>query len=158
MSFRLLACVTASIVIAFSGTVLAQEQDSVLEMKRIQVLLAVINAELKSDLDQVLLLQEAIRANAQPPLEAQGRSPDAVYYDDVAAAKRRAIQRETAINARLDAILARTADLEAKKQPLLERIRELSLIPEVQAAKPPTAPRPDYDMSNVPAPTAPAVP
>jgi hypothetical protein len=135
MSMRLVACLAASLFIVLSASALAQEQENVLEMKRIQALLAVINSELKTDLDQILLLQEAIRANAQPPLEAQGRSPDAVMFEDVAAAKRRAIQRETAINARLDAILARSADLDAKKQPLLERIRELSLVPQAPAAK-----------------------
>ncbi len=104
-------------------------------MKRLQTMLSVINAELKSDLDQILVLQEAIKANSRAPLEAQGRSPDTVSYEEVAAAQRRAIQRETAINSRLDAILARSAELDAKKQPLLERIRELSSTPQVPEAK-----------------------
>jgi hypothetical protein len=99
-------------------------------MKRLQVLLSVINSEVKSDLDQMLVLQEAITANARTPLDLQrGRSPDAVLFDDAAAAQRRAIERETAINARLDAILARNAALDAKKQPLMERVLELSVAP-----------------------------
>jgi hypothetical protein len=47
---------------------------------------------------------------------------DTVSYDDIAAVQRRGIQRETTINARLDAILARSAALGAKKVALLERI------------------------------------
>ena len=141
MSMRLVACLAASLSIVFSGSLFAQEQGSVLEITRLQVLLSVINLELKSDLDQMLVLQEAIRANARMPLEAQGRSPDAVSFDDVAAAQRRAIQRETAINARLDALLARSAALDAMKQPLLERIRELGVLPQPPAAKLETTPR-----------------
>jgi len=138
---RLVACLAALLSIVFSGSLFAQEQGSVLEITRLQVLLSVINLELKSDLDQMLVLQEAIRANARMPLEAQGRSPDAVSFDDVAAAQRRAIQRETAINARLDALLARSAALDAMKQPLLERIRELGVLPQPPAAKLETTPR-----------------
>jgi len=114
-----------------SMTVRAQELDSPSEINRIQALLTVLNAELKADLDQVLLLQEAIKANAKAPLEAQGRSPDAVSYEEVAAAQRRAIQRESAITARLDAILVRSAALDETKQMLLERIRELSHLPQL---------------------------
>ena len=66
-------------------------------------------------LDRFLKLEEAIKVNARTPLEAQGRSPDPVLYDDVAAAQRRAIQRETAMNARLDALLARSVTLDARK-------------------------------------------
>ncbi|MGA7178479.1 MAG: hypothetical protein WBX11_02675 [Thiobacillaceae bacterium] len=136
MSIRFLACLAASLCIFFSGSVLAQEQGSVLEMKQLQISLSVINSELKADLDQILMLEEAIRANAQSSLEVQGRSPDPVFYEDVAAAQRRAIQRETAMNARLDALLARSAALDARKQPLLERIQELGMLPQEQAVKP----------------------
>jgi hypothetical protein len=127
MSARILACLVTSILIVFSGPSRAQDAQSLVELKKLQASLLVINSELRADLDQILILQEAIRANAQMPLAAQGRSPDPVSYDDVAAAQRRAIQRETAINARLDVLLARSAELDARKQPLLDRIRELSV-------------------------------
>lgn len=127
MSMRFLASLAASLVIVISGSVLAQEQEGTLEMKRLQALLSAINGELSADLDQVRVLQEAIKANGRTPLEAQGRSPDAVSFEDVATAQRRAIQREAEINARLDAILARSATLDQTKQTLLERVRELSV-------------------------------
>jgi hypothetical protein len=127
MSARILAFLATTILLVISGPSRAQDQESFLELKKLQASLAVINSELRSDLDQILILQEAIRANARMPLEAQGRSPDPVSYEDVAAAQRRAIQRETAINARLDVLLARSAELDARKQALLDRVRELSL-------------------------------
>jgi hypothetical protein len=102
MSMRLLACLAVSLVIVFSGPLLAQEQKSAVEMKNLQLSLSVINAEAKSDLDQILVLQEAIKVNARTPLGAQqGRSPDPVLFEDAAAAQRLAIERETAMNTRL---------------------------------------------------------
>jgi hypothetical protein len=129
MSARFLACLAGSLAIFMAASLHAQEQDSVLEIKRLQALLTVINAELKSDLDQILTLQEAIKVNGRASLETQGRSPDPVLVNEAAAAQRQAMQRETAINARLDAILARSAALDATKQPLLERVRELGMAP-----------------------------
>jgi hypothetical protein len=127
MSIRSIAGLAAALTLLFPTSLLAQEQEGNSEIKQLQVLLTVINWELKSDLDQILVLQEAIKANARPPLEAQGRSPDPVSFDAVAAAQRLAIERETALNARIEALLARSAALDAKKQPILERMREISL-------------------------------
>jgi hypothetical protein len=98
-----------------------------MEIKRLQILLSVINSELKADLDQILTLHEALKANARTSLEARGQSPDVASVADVQAAQRRAIAREAAISARLDAVLARSATLDASKQPLVDRIRELSV-------------------------------
>jgi hypothetical protein len=128
-------CLAIALLAMLSVCTFAQEEERDLELRRIQMMLATINLELRSDLDQVLLLQEAIKVNGQAPLEALGRSPDAVSFEDVAAAKRRALEREAAINARLDAILLRSAALDAKKQPLLDRIRELGERPEATTAK-----------------------
>jgi len=126
MTTRLLACLVAAISIVASTPLFAQDHDSMLEIKRLQTLLSVINAELKADLDQILTLNEALKANARTSLEAGGQSPEVASVADVQAAQRRAIAREAAINARLDAILARSAALDASKQPLMERIRDLS--------------------------------
>lgn len=105
----------------------AQAPASAPEMKRLQTVLSVINAELKTDLDQILILQEALKANARGSLKAQGHTPDAISFDEVAAEQRRAIQRELVLNARLDAILARSSSLDSKKQLILERLLELGL-------------------------------
>ncbi len=136
MYFRFLASLAVTLSVFFSGTLFAQDQESILEIKQLQAAISVINSELKADLDQILMLEEAIKLNARTSLEGQGRSPDPVLYDDVAAAQRRAIERETAMNARLDALLARSATLDARKQPLLERIQELSLLPQEPVTTP----------------------
>ncbi len=137
MATRILVCVVSAILIVISGSLCAQEADSILEIKRLQNLLSVVNAEFKSDLDQILILQKVIRDNSRVPLEAQqGRSPDPIMLDDVAAEQRLAIKRETALNARLEALLVRSGELDAIKLPILERIRELSLAPPVPAARP----------------------
>ena len=123
----------AIVLIVFSGCLFAQvpgqEAESDLEMKRIQNVISVINGEIKSDLDQLLILQEALKANSRMSLEAQGRSPDIVNIADIAAAQRQAVERETSINARIDSVLARTAELSARKQVLLEQFMELSAAP-----------------------------
>lgn len=132
MSMRFLVYLAAalSISIAYSGPLFAQEQEGVLELKRLQASLSIINSEIKADLDQILALQEAIKTNSRTPMDAQpGRSPDVALYEDTTAAQRLAIQRDAAISARLDAILARTAALDAQKQRLLERVLELGVVP-----------------------------
>jgi hypothetical protein len=130
MSIRFLLFAAASLFIALSGSLLAQQQDAALETQRLQAALSVINAEIKANLDEVMAVQEALKANSMMPLEAQGRSPDAVSFDDLAAAQRRAMEKEAAMKARLDAILARNAALDAEKQPLLVRVRELLQVPQ----------------------------
>jgi hypothetical protein len=125
----------ASFLVFFSSSSYAVENEIMPEIKRLQAMVTVINLELKSDLDQVMLLQEAVKMNSRMSLELQGRSPDALSYDEVAATKRLAIQRETSINARLDAILLRSNELDAKKQVLLDRVMELSLVPRASVMK-----------------------
>jgi len=138
MSKNIAACFIASFLIFFSGFLYAQvpaeDAENNQEMNRIKNVLAVINAEIKSDLDQLLILQEALKSNARMSLEAQGRSPDVVNMTDLAAAQRQAIERETSINTRIDAVLARTAELSLKKQALLEQFMELSALPQTSVA------------------------
>ncbi len=127
MVTRQIAWLVPLFSLLIASSTFAQEPASAPEMRRLQTVLSVINAELKTDLDQILVLQEALKANAQGSLKARGRSPDAISFDEVAAEQRRAIQRELALNARLDAILARSTILDSKKQSILERLLELGL-------------------------------
>lgn len=127
MFTRRIAWIAPLFFLFIAGSTLAQEPANATEMKRLQTVLSVINAELKTDLDQILILQEALKANARGSLKAQGHTPDAISFDEVAAEQRRAIQRELALNERLDAILVRSTSLDAKKQSILERLLELGL-------------------------------
>jgi hypothetical protein len=123
------------VFILFCTSLYATEDETILEIKRLQATVTAINLELKSNLDQVMMLQEAVKINSKVSLELQGRSPDALSFDDLASAKRLAIQRETSINARLDAILLRSNELDVKKQVLLDRVMELNLAPRASVAK-----------------------
>jgi hypothetical protein len=124
-----------SFLACFFTSSYAAEDKKILEIKRLQAMLIVINDELKSNLDQVMMLQEAVKLNSRTPLELQSSSPDVVSYDDVEASKRLAIQREASINARLDAILNRSKELDLKKQVLLDQVIELSKVPSATTAK-----------------------
>jgi hypothetical protein len=127
MLTRHLAGIALAFTLISPDCLRAQEQDANAEMKQLQVLLAVFNSELKADLEQILALQEALKANARPLLMAQGRTPEPASYEAIAEEQRLAIQRETALNARLNALLSRSAALDARKLPILDRMRELSL-------------------------------
>ena len=54
-----------------------------------------------------------------------GNSGEATFWHTRASVSFFALERETAINARIDVILARSADLEAKKAALLVRMYAL---------------------------------
>ena len=115
------------VLLLFCTSSFAVEDGSMQEIKRLQAIVTAINLELKSDLDQVMMLKEAVKLNSRTSLESQGRSPDLLSYDDVASAKRLSIEREASINTRLDAILIRSNELDVKKQVLLDRLMELRL-------------------------------
>ncbi len=133
MPIRLLAGLAATFLVALCPHSSAQSPDANAEMRRLQVLLAVINSEIRADLDQVMALHEVIKSNARVLATAQERSPDPVNFDERAASQRMANQRDAALSRRLDAILARSAELDAEKQPLLERIRSLGRVPQEPA-------------------------
>jgi hypothetical protein len=130
MSKRLLAGLAGTLFMALCPFSHAQTADAAAEMRRLQLVLAVINAEIRSDLDQVLALREVISLNARASPNTLERSPDPVDFDERAQAQRIANQRDAALSRRLDAILARSAALDAQKQPLLERVRSLALLPQ----------------------------
>lgn len=115
------------VLLLFCTSSFAVEDAGMQEIKRLQAIVTAINLELKSNFDQVMMLKEAVKLNSRASLESQGRSPDLLSYDDVASAKRSAIQREASINTRLDAILIRSNELDMKKQVLLDRLMELRL-------------------------------
>jgi len=124
-----LSCMFVAIFVVFSGSTFAENQSSELELKRLKAMISFINAEIRSDLDQILVLQEAMKANNQVSLEEQGRSPDPIGYEDMAIAKRIAINRETVLNAEFSAVMAQTAALRAEKQTLVERVMVLGMTP-----------------------------
>jgi hypothetical protein len=89
MSVRFIACLAAALSIFLSGTLFAQDQGSIQGMKQLQDAISIINMELKADLDQILMLEEAVKVNARPSLDEQRYSPDPVLHEDVAEAQPR---------------------------------------------------------------------
>jgi hypothetical protein len=128
MLIRILAGFAGTFFLILCTHTFAQSPDASAEMRRLQVLLAVINSEIRAGLDQVLALHEVIKSNARVSLNTLDRSPDLVNFDERAAAQRLANLRDAALSRRLDAILERSAELDAEKQPLLERVRSLGVI------------------------------
>ena len=140
----------ATVLIIFSESPLAQEAataqeqmfaqapENVVEMNRIEKALAVINSEIKSDIDQLQVLQEASKSSSRIPLPGQperGISSEMANIADVASAQRRALERETAINSRIDDLLVRIDELSKNKRQLLDRFMELSVAPLVPVKK-----------------------
>jgi predicted RNase H-like nuclease (RuvC/YqgF family) len=113
------------------------------ELKRLQTILNTLNQELQAEYQHIRSLQEALRSNAQFPLLSQGRSPDVVAYEEVAGQERTALRREAALNAQLDVVYARVKQIEADKQPILDRLRDLIKTAPTPAPQelPATAPR-----------------
>jgi hypothetical protein len=52
-----------------------------------------------------------------------------VIVDDLAIAQRLEIEREAGLNVRLEALFARNAALDATKQGILERVRNIGELP-----------------------------
>lgn len=130
-------------VLALGSLPAAAQEDELVEMRRLQELLTVLNQELKADLDQILVLQQAQRINAAMP-DMRGRSPDMVLYTDVEAARRRAVEQDAELQARLSGLLDRSKSLDARKQQILERILEIGGSPAAATPAPAQPATPGY--------------
>lgn len=104
---------------------LAEDKTEMSELKRLQEWLNVLNQELKAELDQILVLQQAQRTNSQMPLELQNYASNLPLVTEVEAARRRAAEQDAELQARLASLLERTRGIDARKLPILERIYEL---------------------------------
>lgn len=107
-----------------SGSTVAQMRDPDVSMKRLQIVLSVLNQELTATYDQIKALQAALSANDRSSLYVQGRSPDMTTVEEVAAGKRKAIARELELQTQMDAALGRIKDIEAQKQPILRHLQD----------------------------------
>ncbi len=102
----------------------AQARDPDVSMKRMQTVLTVLNQELTATYDQIKALQAALSANDRSALHVQGRPPSVTTEEQVAAEKRKATAREQEIQSQMDAAFKRIKDIEAQKQPILQRLQE----------------------------------
>ena len=127
------------------------------ELKRLQTILSIMNQELQAEYQQMRSIQETLRSNVLTPPNLQaGYQGDVVRYDDFVAEQRNAARRDAALRSQLDVIHERVKQIEAEKQPILDRLKEL-----VKAAPPPPPPagEPPPEGATAVAPaTAPAAP
>jgi predicted nucleic acid-binding Zn-ribbon protein len=106
------------------------------ELKRLQTILSIMNQELQAEYQQMRSIQETLRSNVLTPPNLQaGYQGDVVRYDDFVAEQRNAARRDAALRSQLDTIHERVKQIEAEKQPILDRLKEL-----VKAAPPPPPP------------------
>ena len=106
------------------------------ELKRLQTILSIMNQELQAEYQQMRSIQETLRSNVlTPPSLQPGYQGDVVRYDDFVAEQRNAARRDAALRSQLDVIHERVKQIEAEKQPILDRLKEL-----VKAAPPPPPP------------------
>jgi hypothetical protein len=106
-----------------SASTTAQTRDPDLALKRIQTVLGVLNQELTATYEQIKTLRAARAANDCSSLNVQGRPPALTTEDEVAAAKSKAIAREQEIQTQMDAAFSHIKEIEAQKQPILQRLR-----------------------------------
>ena len=140
MTMRLILLMVL-LTLAVQRPVLAEEPEA--ELRRLQTILNTLNQELQAEYQHIRTLQDALRSNSVVPLLSQGRSPDVVAYEEVAGQERTALSREAALNAQLDVVYSRVKQIEADKQPILDRLRELIKTAPAPAPKeqPAAAPR-----------------
>jgi hypothetical protein len=130
------------------------------ELKRLQTILSIMNQELQAEYQQLRSIQETLRSNIlTPPNLQSGYQGEVVRYEDYVAEQRNAARRDAALRSQLDTIHERVKQIEAEKQPILDRLKEL-----VKAAPPPPPPPAAGEASPgtaatgtaAPAPAAPA--
>ncbi|MBS1138388.1 MAG: hypothetical protein H6R11_2342 [Proteobacteria bacterium] len=138
MTMRLILMMVL-LTLSFQRPVLAEEPEA--ELRRLQTILSTLNQELQAEYQHIRTLQEALRSNTVAPLLIQGRSPDVVAYEEVASQERTALRREAALNAQLEVVYARVKQIEADKQPILDRLRELIKTPSAPKEQPAATPR-----------------
>ncbi len=120
------------------------------ELKRLQTILNIMNQELQAEYQQMRSIQETLRSNAVTPPNLQpGYQGDVVRYEDYVAEQRNTARRDAALRTQLDTIQERVKQIEAEKQPILDRLKEL-----VRAAPPPAPAGGEAPETAAPAPAA----
>lgn len=94
------------------------------ELPQLKLLLDVLNGEQQAVIEQMRMTQEIRRSNF--PCGGRSVPPGMVDYEEWADAQRSALQRENELRGRIDRLHSRWDDLEARKQPLLQRIYQFA--------------------------------
>ncbi|HSD61830.1 MAG TPA: hypothetical protein VLC55_13340 [Burkholderiales bacterium] len=124
--------------------------DEDVEIRRLQGVLGAINQEIQAEFQHYQMVLQARRETMQILMYGALATPDPVNFEAVKEEQRKLLRRDDELRSQLDQILARIRDLEARKQPLIDRLYELAAT--ARAAAPAAVPE------RLPAPAAPPAP
>lgn len=131
-----------------AGTAFAADED--VEIRRLQGVLSVINQEIQAEFQQYQMVLQVRRETMQILMYGALAVPDPVNFEAVKEEQRKLVRRDDELRGQLDQILAKIRELEARKQPLIDRLLELAAA--ARAAAPATA------TERLPSPAAPPAP
>ncbi|GEM_PF-1991938 len=97
------------------------------ELPRLNALLNTLNHEQQALAQQLQILQEMRRGNAQALCGGQLMPPGVMDYADWVTARQGAARREDDFRTQTDELYARWRQLEADKRPVLQRLYELAM-------------------------------
>lgn len=118
MKFRVIV-ITAMVMWAWQ----VSATDDVVELKRLQTVLATLNQELTATYGQFQIVLEARRASIQQEiLEGPRPGLDKRNYDDIVAAQLAARERSRELAKQMDLLLLKVKEIEAEKQPILQQV------------------------------------
>lgn len=130
-------------MLMLAGHISAADTDT--ELKRLQSALVTLNQEMSATYSQFQMVLEARRASIQQEM-LEGPRPGLDYrnYEAIVAAQNEARERGRELAGQMDQLLARVKEIEAEKQPILQRVYELlrssqNTAPEAHPTEPPKA-------------------
>jgi len=118
-----MALLLAALLALISFSVGVRADDT--ELKRLQTMLAVINQEIQAAYEQYQIVIQTRRKALQGETEEYVYAPDIQDFEEVKQRQREAKRRDGELTDQMDRILANIKELEARKQPVLNRIYEL---------------------------------
>lgn len=122
--------------ILLAGTAFAANEE--IEIRRLQGVLSVINQEIQAAYQQYQVIAEARRNIYQLQILGELRTPDIQNFEIAQEEQREILRRDREMADAMSQILVRIRELEARKQPILQRIYQL--IEEISVASPRPAP------------------
>lgn len=122
--------------ILLAGTAFAANEE--IEIRRLQGVLSVINQEIQAAYQQYQVIAEARRNIYQLQILGELRTPDIQNFEIAQEEQRETLRRDREMADTMSQILVRIRELEARKQPILQRIYQL--IEEISVASPRPAP------------------
>jgi hypothetical protein len=138
-----------AILLLLAGSAHAAGEE--VELRRLQGILNVINQEMQAGYQQYQTIAEARRNAFQLQMFRDLRTPDIQNFEAVQEEQREAMRRDRELADQMSQTLARIRELEARKQPILQRIYQL--IEDISVAVPRPAPALEEPVA---APVAPA--